>query len=355
MWVIRFMKKIPLIGIMVSKGKDLKPILQTYERYKGRLSVRLFTFTPQDIHWKKRTIRGLCLENKMWIKRRFRFPDAIYNRCYQKENQMVQRLETYLGPHKFFNRVTRIDKWQLHQELINSDLYQYVPETSVYHPDLLRELLQEEKCLILKPSFGNQGKKVYIVEKTEHQLFKIYEDTFTPLYTSYNGNGFFQEIGQLVAKKKFLIQRMIYFARVDDKVVDFRILVQKEATGCWKITKSISRIAPYHFYITNRAESIHEMDEVLEALTCYSSDYESLYQKISLISIRIAQLLDERIGLLGEIGIDLAIDRDGEIWIIEVNGQPQKSIYLKLMGKQRNGIDSVYKVPLEYAYYLSQI
>ncbi|MEV5027937.1 YheC/YheD family protein [Paenibacillus sp. LPE1-1-1.1] len=348
------MKKIPLIGIMVSKGKDLKPILQTYERYKGRLPVRLFTFTPQDIHWKKRTIRGLCLENKMWIKRRFRFPDAIYNRCYQKENQMVQRLETYLGPHKCFNRVTRIDKWQLYTELINSDLYQYVPETSIYHPDQLRGLLQEEKPLILKPCFGNQGKKVYMVEKTEQHLFKIYEDTFTPLYTSYNVNGFFQEIGQLVAKKKFLIQRMIYFARVDDKVVDFRILVQKEATGCWKITKGISRIAPYHFYITNRAESIHEMDEVLEALSCPSSDYESLYQKISLISIRIAQLLDERIGLLGEIGIDLAIDRDGDLWIIEVNGKPQKSIYLKLKGEQRVGIDSVYKFPLEYAYYLSQ-
>lgn len=354
MWVIRCMKNIPLIGIMVSQGKDLKPILQTYERYKGRLPVRLFTFTPQDIHWKKRTIQGLCLENKMWIKRRFRFPDAVYNRCYQKKTQMVQRLETYLGSRKCFNRVTRIDKWRLYQELIDSDLHQYAPETSVYHPDQLRELLQEEKRLILKPCFGSQGKKVYMVEKTEHHLFKIYEDTFTPLYTSYNENEFFQEIGQLVAKKRFLIQQMIYFARVDDKVVDFRILVQKEATGCWKITKGISRIAPYHFYITNRAESIHEMDEVLEALSCPSSDYESLYQNISLISIKIAQLLDERIGLLGEIGIDLAIDRDGDLWIIEVNGKPQKPIYLKLQGKQRAGIDSVYKFPLEYAYFLSQ-
>ncbi|MCA0755766.1 YheC/YheD family protein [Paenibacillus sp. N4] len=348
------MKKVPLIGIMVSNEKDLKPILQTYERYKGRLSVRLFSFTPQNIHWKKRTIRGLCLENKMWRYRIFHFPDAVYNRCYQKGTQIIQRLETYLGPNKCFNRVTQIDKWKIYQELRNSDLEQYVPETSVYHPDRFRELLQEEKPFILKPCYGFHGKKVYMVEKTEHHLFKIYEDTFTPLYASYNANGFFQEIAQLVANKKFVIQRMINFARVDDSVVDFRILVQKEATGCWKVTKGVSRVAPYNFYITNRSENIHDIDEVLEALSRPSSDKKSLYQKISLLSIRIAQLLDERIGLLGEIGLDLAIDEDGEIWIIEVNGKPQKSIYWKLNRGLRGGIDAVFKFPLEYAYYLSQ-
>lgn len=348
------MKKKAVIGIMVSTNKDLKPVLKTYNRFKGRLSVLLFAFTPKDIRWKKRTIRGLCLENKHWKKRTFRFPDAVYNRCYLRDAQRLQRLETCLGPNKCFNRVTHIDKWLVYQELRDSDLQYYIPKTSVYHPDQLRDLLQEEQRLILKPCYGNQGKKVYIVEKTEDHLFKIYEDTFTPIYTSSNEKGFFQEIDQLIADEKFLIQRMIHFARVEGKVADFRILMQKDVTGCWKLTKGMGRIAPYHFYITNRAEKIYVMDEVLEVLFRTPSDKEFQHQEISQLSIRIAQLLDKRIGLLGEIGLDIAIDEEGAIWLIEVNGKPQKAIFRMMEGKRCRRIGSVYKPPIEYAYYLSQ-
>ncbi len=263
-------------------------------------------------------------------------------------------METCLGPNKCFNRVTRLNKWLVYQELRNSDLQSYIAETSLYHPDQLRDFLQVEPRLILKPCYGNQGKKVYLVEKTEDHLFKIYEDTFTPIYTSSNEKGFFQEIDQLIADEKFLIQRMIHFARVEGKVADFRILMQKDVTGCWKLTKGISRIAPYHFYITNRAEKIYEMEEVLEVLFPTPSDKESQHQEISQLSIRIAQLLDERIGSFGEIGLDIAVDEDGVIWLIEVNGKPQKAIFRKMEGKRCSGIGSVYKLPIEYAYYLSQ-
>lgn len=354
MRVIRHMKKKALIGIMVSTSEDLKPVLKKYDRYKGSLSVRLFTFTPQDIHWETKTIRGLCLKNEQWKERTFRFPDAVYNRCYRRKTKKIQRLEACLGPNKCFNRVTHINKWRVYQELKKSNLQSYIPETSLYLPDRLRDLLQVEPQLIVKPCYGNKGKKVYIVEKTEDHLFKIYEDTFTPIYTSGNEDDFFQEMDQLIAGEKFLIQRMIHFARVEGKIADCRILMQKDVTGCWNLTKGISRIAPSHFYITSRAEEVYEMDEVLKVLFRNPSDIKSQLRKIRRLSIRIAQLLDKRIGLLGEIGLDIAIDEEGAIWLIEVNGKPQKAIFRMMEGIRCSGIDSVYKLPIEYAYYLSQ-
>jgi len=96
------------------------------------------------------------------------------------------------------------------------------------------------------------------------------------------------------------------------------------------------------------------MDEVLKVLFRNPSDIKSQLRKIRRLSIRIAQLLDKRIGLLGEIGLDIAIDEEGAIWLIEVNGKPQKAIFRMMEGIRCSGIDSVYKLPIEYAYYLSQ-
>ena len=68
------------------------------------------------------------------------------------------------------------------------------------------------------------------------------------------------------------------------------------------------------------------------------------------ISLRAAEIIE--IGThchLGELSVDLVLDNAGFLWIIEVNGKPQKELYDEIDKR-----DSVYKRPLEYARFLRE-
>jgi hypothetical protein len=57
-------------------------------------------------------------------------------------------------------------------------------------------------------------------------------------------------------------------------------------------------------------------------------------------------------GLLGEISVNFVLDKEMKLWIIELNGKPQKSIYKDIKNFKYEQL--IYRRPLEYAYFLSQ-
>lgn len=266
----------------------------------------------------------------------------------------MQRLESILGEEKCFNRVTHLNKWDIQQLLVHSELYCHIPGTWMYNSELLKEQIIEKKSLIVKPCYGSQGRRVYLLVHTEDKVFHIYQDTLTPIYTTINEHSFYQEVNHLIGKTPFIMQGVIKLARVDNQMADIRILMQKNKMGIWTYTKGICRVAPPHFFITNRSEDIRELEEVLETWYRDPIEREQVYQKVISISIRAVQLIEDGIGGMGELGLDLAIDQNGAVWIIEINGKPQKKLYYKLKGNNDKDIDLVYKLPMDYAYYLSQ-
>ncbi|MNY76041.1 hypothetical protein D3C86_2154960 [compost metagenome] len=66
------------------------------------------------------------------------------------------------------------------------------------------------------------------------------------------------------------------------------------------------------------------------------------------ISLRIAEIIDiETDYHLGEFSVDVALDSEAHPWIIELNGQPQKSLYRGIPNRS-----IVYNRPIQYAKYL---
>lgn len=46
-------------------------------------------------------------------------------------------------------------------------------------------------------------------------------------------------------------------------------------------------------------------------------------------AITIAETLEEQIdGTLGELGLDIGVDRNGRVWLFEVNAKPGRHIFL---------------------------
>ena len=69
------------------------------------------------------------------------------------------------------------------------------------------------------------------------------------------------------------------------------------------------------------------------------------------VSVNAAQVLESHMAGVGELAVDFVLDREMKLWIIEINGKPQKSIYQDI--KNFKSAELVYRRPMEYAYYLS--
>lgn len=342
----------PLIGIMVANRNSRKKILEHYHRYHY-LNLKLYVFTPADILWKKQRIIGLSLKKGIWKQSSFPFPHVVYNRCYNKKKLTTRRLEQAIGSNKCFNNINSFSKWDLYNLLKQSNLKPYVPDTFLYNEVNVSELLEKYKLVYIKPSYGFQGKSVYRVELTENGDIHIALHSLAPRYICRKYESIQEKLDELfgLKKRKYMVQQGIRMIELDQQYFDIRVLVQKGILGEWTVSAITSRVAYGHYFNTSMCETIYDVEEILPRLFSLEKMNEIL-QSLYEVSIKAAQEAEAHMGSLGELSVDFALDEQRNLWIIELNGKPQKNIYKELESFKHKEL--IYSRPLEYAYYLSQ-
>lgn len=340
----------PLIGILVTKRNSRKRILELYQRYH-KLNLKLYVFTPADILWKEQRIIGLSLKKGIWKQSSFPFPHVVYNRCFNKKLITIQRLEKAIGRNKCFNNINFFNKWDLYNLLKQSDLKPYVPDTFLYNEVNISELLEKYKLVYIKPSYGFKGKSVYRVELMDNGDIHISLHSLNPRYICRKNESIQEKLDELLGLKKYMVQQGIRMSQLDHQYFDIRVLVQKGILGEWTFSTIICRVAHEHYFNTSMCETIYDVAEILPRLFPPKKTIEIL-QSLYEVSVKAAQEAETHMGALGELSVDFVLDEQRKLWIIELNGKPQKNIYKDLKCFKLKKL--IYSRPLEYAYYLSQ-
>lgn len=81
-----------------------------------------------------------------------------------------------------------------------------------------------------------------------------------------------------------------------------------------------------------------------------SRTMKRLIGTIETLSYQIPALLEEHHGRLAELGIDFGIDQCGNVWVLEVNSKPGRSVFQQMHDEQAS-LQSV-RNPIMYARYL---
>ncbi|SDZ58233.1 YheC/D like ATP-grasp [Evansella caseinilytica] len=337
-----------IVGIMVRRREQQKSVLKTYSRYNN-LNIRLATFTKSDIDWKKNRICAFYMKNNTVKNEIIPFPEIIYNRCYMFREKRIHRIEKRSI---VYNRTTRFNKWKIYRILKQSMLKEYLPWTRLYKKKLLHKAIQKSNVIFLKPCIGHQGKGIYRLERS-NDVIKISQDSLPPRYIwDLNDNGFSDKVNRLLKEEQYILQNGIPLAQINERHFDLRVLVQKNMSGNWGVTNIVSREAYLNYYNTSIFERIHLAESFLESMFL-ANELNIVLDTLRSVSVKGAVILDEKIGPLAELSLDYSIDIVGKIWLIEVNGKPQKSIYNSILSFQERS--AVYRNPLEYALFLKNI
>ena len=76
-----------------------------------------------------------------------------------------------------------------------------------------------------------------------------------------------------------------------------------------------------------------------------------IMEEICYLAIESAKTLEKSIGQSGEMGVDIGIDNEGQVWFIETNLRPARHVFL-LIGEQETRLRSV-EMPMMYLRYLA--
>jgi hypothetical protein len=334
----------PLVGIFTAgfTQDPQQPIGERSDFFSKLLSVNKtvgalpFVFGEQHIDWEQGTINGYFFHNDKWQNYEVPFPNVIYDRLPNRRSEGNPKLikvkkrlqQEYLIPWYnpgFFNKLDINERLQQDFSAVP-----YLPET---HPftsfSMIETMLSKYGHIYIKPKNGSRGLGVHqiIYDKHQDNYFCRYQDDdglnrlrkFTTL------ERLFKTVFANQDLEKMLVQQGIHLLRNETRSIDFRIHTNKDDLGDWHITAIAAKIAGLGSVTTHMRSGgeIKTMEEIFLKEEC-----ELYTEKLTTAALLLSKSLDKNIeGIIGEIGFDLGIDRNGEVWLFEANSKPGRSIF----------------------------
>jgi glutathione synthase/RimK-type ligase-like ATP-grasp enzyme len=360
----------PLFGVLINGTQDSKQenVLGPLTKFLDECVLAGITrgtavavFQPEHIDLNQKAILGWVKEKGKWIQSKIPYPDIIYNRITSRRIEELKNVQKKLDKLTNYHRIPMfnerfLNKWQVHEILQKDDsISSMLPETYRYNLKKVKEAITKHPCLYLKPTNGSLGGGIIRLTKV-HQTY-LYQYA-TPNGTVSQTTTSLLKLGKIldhkIKKQPYLIQQGLSLITYDKRPVDFRVLTQKNKEGKWTVTSAVARIANDRQIVSNlaRGGTLRKVHELLAELTQLSKKPTS--KEIRQTAMHIANAFEKQAeGHFAELGIDLALDTKGRIWLLEINSKPSKTddTVLNQGAKIRPSVTKLF----DYIHYLAGI
>ena len=176
--------------------------------------------------------------------------------------------------------------------------------------------------VVIKPLVGGGG---YGVIKITYYM-GVYAFTYFAKKRKFrNFNEMFRALNKVKVGRKYMIQQGIELARINNRPIDYRVKVAKQPEGNWIYRSMVGRLARPGLFVTNLCKGGTQLS-AREGLTRsfrskkFSATKRNEMRNLTNICIGI---LESAFPGIGELGFDYGLDKNGKIWIFEVNTRPQ--------------------------------
>ena len=331
----------PLLGILIdTKVTDqtktpfgpMTNFLEECSKAGRKHGIQVAVLSPNALNIEKRQMQTWIYQENKWMKAILPLPDVIYNRITSRRVEAKKDLQKKLNILRSFYRIpifneTFLDKLQVHR-LLSTDpkTAHMLPETYIFHKQQLKKMLSQYPILYLKPTNGSLGKGIIRLVRKPYQIFyqsSIANGTITLKFRTMAEC--LKAVTERIGRQSYIIQRGLNLATFGGRQLDFRVLAQKNRWGTWSITSMVARIANHQHIVSNlaRGGTIRKASDVINELNLSKKPTS---QELRSTALTIAQSFDRLAeGHFAELGIDLALDKRGKIWLIEINSKPSKT------------------------------
>lgn len=299
--------------------------------------VNLYVFSPENVSWTNKKIRAWIYNpaKKVWTQGLQGFPDVIYNRVptrsKEKKDFVRKTIDRFMMEYDIpiFNPFF-LDKIEIHEILAQDrEVQEFVPE-AIIKPTYqqLIHFINKKGKVYLKPAQSSVGRGILVLEKNSSGgvLIRGIEGPSSSSSKIFDGHKLKQFLAPQITKRRFLAQEAIDLAEYEGRSFDIRTLIQKDGWGTWQLTGMGARVAAVGHHTThvpNGGQSQSLQQVLKRILPEIPNSPEQIVDKIRTASLVAAKAIEASYGkIFGEFSLDLALDKKGQLQIIEVNSKP---------------------------------
>lgn len=366
----------PVVGIVTSdipKGESagnrlravFKHLLRT--QHIQRRGGCYFVFDVNSVDWNRLTVEGIFWRPNglnpegTWERRLVSFPSVIYNKILSRGRE--RRLDSqrffdnlYSRTHAQIFNERYFHKWDIYERLMGLEEFRSIIPETYFNPtlDQISAMINKHRMVYFKPVDGFAGLGIYQVFLKDGKIiarFRVKGRNISRRYPSVIS--FLKHELPDEERKRYLIQQGIWLIRRNGSPIDFRVHLNKNIKNQWVVTGIGAKQAgkgsvTTHLKAGGRALS---PDEVLkDYFHDRASDYKSQLEKVC---VAIAKALEESFNKpIGELGLDMGIDQNGNIWMFEANSKPGRSIFQKIESLKSNSMKAT-NLLLDYTIHLA--
>ncbi|WP_029191286.1 YheC/YheD family protein [Paenibacillus elgii] len=217
----------------------------------------------------------------------------------------------------------------------------FLPDTRKATLTNIKTMLRLYKSVYLKPDEGTGGRGIYKITKEKNNFILR---TGSDVRNFNSLNVLFATIQRNLIRDKYIVQEGIVLLKHNNRPFDIRVMVQKNEKGILDVTGIIGRQAKRNKIVTN----YHSGGTPLPLDTLLKSHLNDKSRKqyiqiIKRLGKNASTVLGKSYRSKRAFGVDIAIDYKMNPWVLEINTQPDMSIFNTLKNK------TMYKRILRYS------
>ncbi|MCY0875422.1 MAG: YheC/YheD family protein [Firmicutes bacterium] len=348
-----------LIGVATTvvpcdaSGKTVSRFFERLALLAREHGARLILFHPAGIDFARGRVNGYQLLDDMaarWVRKTERLPDAIYENVYVHlvvkglTRPLRQGAKTHGIP--LFNPVI-FGKWSMHRFVLrHPECGILVPETRrLESADTARDVAERHGgAAYVKPIGGYGGRGVLRVRK-DGRSWRIdcdrYGEGHRGLHQILDDGAFAKFMKASARRAPHIVQQQIPLIQLPGKrKVDFRVVVQRDGEGEWRLVGIVPKVTASDGVVTNLVAGGNRgnWDNIVAELGERGQNLK--LQALERAGLALARKLSALYPTLGILGYDMGLDEKGRVWLIEVNPKPARSL-LDLEMRRRSAKFSV--------------
>ncbi|WP_201008301.1 YheC/YheD family endospore coat-associated protein [Paenibacillus glycanilyticus] len=298
------------------------------EKFSG-----ILVYTPKDVNLTTRRITGYVYKGGTWSRQTMPFPRMNMDIGFYKGSQVARATLVKKAPSFPFTGYGIGNKIRIQSHLLTSPVLKpyLLPTELVKDSSSFLAFVKKYNSVMLKPINGWGGRDIVRVTLEQGQ-YKVQKNGEQTRLTS--AVGIRSLIRRALSKERQIMQQWIDIRNKQGIIYDIRALMLKKSEGNWETTGIAVREAQRGRITSNLKSGGH----AFEASSYLKKEFgdekgEALAKSVRELAEYIPTFTEKSYGArLCELGIDLAVDVHGKLWLLEINIKPGKKIMRQLYG-----------------------
>ncbi|MDQ6423517.1 YheC/YheD family protein [Paenibacillus sp. LHD-117] len=239
-----------------------------------------------------------------------------------------------------YRSTTIKSKWEKTLWLLGSEaVSRYVPRTLPFNRSHLAIMLNQFAAVYFKPTGGSGGANIMRI-KTLKDGYELQIHARIDRYPTIDE--LYEQLMQRANGRSFMLQQGIDLAVSNGRPFDTRVMVQKTNDGRWHSTAIFTKIGMPDKVATNynQGGKIGYFRQTMSEAGFDQERIKRTEEELMMLGHSVGRIFDIYGRGFKELGLDVALDREGRAWILEVNTRPQfyplkemddKSMYVRIL------------------------